>query len=72
MQGNNFSESVEFANLLDEELAQTDDYLTELAALLQAHQLTISVIESMTGGGIARKLVETPGCSNYFNATILG
>ena len=66
MQGNNFSESVEFANLLDEELAQTDDYLTELSALLQANQFTVSVIESMTGGGIARKLVETPGCSNYF------
>ena len=48
--GNNFSESLEFANLLDEELAQTDDYLTELSALLQANQFTVSVIESMTGG----------------------
>ena len=45
---------------------RTDDYLTELASLLQAHKLTISVIESMTGGGIARKLVETPGCSIIF------
>ena len=28
--------------------------------------MTISVIESMTGGGIARKLVATPGASQYF------
>ena len=66
MQGHNSSESIAFSNVLNEEIAQTDDYLTELSALLHANKYTVSVIESITGGGIARKFVETPGCSAYF------
>ena len=66
MQTKNINESVNFDQFLDKEMAMSSDYMAELATLLSAQNLTISVIESMTGGGIARKLVETPGCSDYF------
>ena len=67
MQTTNSSERVNFESILTSEVDYLDqDYLIELAALLRAHKLKIAVIESMTGGGIARKLVEMPGCSDYF------
>ena len=37
-----------------------------LATLLRSNHYKIAVIESITGGAIARKIVETPGCSDYF------
>jgi len=49
-----------------EENRNQTDVLSELGSLLSAKNQTISVIESMTGGGIARELVQTPGCSDYF------
>ncbi|RAP24022.1 hypothetical protein DID73_01805 [Candidatus Marinamargulisbacteria bacterium SCGC AG-343-K17] len=66
MQAKNINERVSFDNYLDKEMDVSSDYMSELATLLSAKKLTVSVIESMTGGGIARKLVEAPGCSNYF------
>ena len=66
MQTTDPSERVNFESILTSEVDYLDqDYLIELAALLRAHKLKIAVIESMTGGGIARKLVEMPGCSDY-------
>ena len=64
MQAKNVNERIKFNEVLEGE-AQID-YMSELASLLSVNKLTISVIESMTGGGIARKLVETPGSSDYF------
>ncbi|MEK9726841.1 MAG: CinA family protein [Candidatus Margulisiibacteriota bacterium] len=66
MQGKTADKSLNFRDILSKELESTTDYLNELTVLLNAKKLTISVIESITGGGIARKLVELPGCSNYF------
>ncbi len=66
MQTENINERVNFGDILANEVDINSDYMSELATLLSAKNLTISVIESMTGGGIARKLVETPGCSAYF------
>lgn len=42
-----------------------------LANLLKNQQLTIAVIESITGGGIARKLIEVSGSSDYFLGGII-
>ncbi len=66
MQGKTTSESLNFNDFLNEELDNTSDYITELSTFLTVNKLTVSVIESITGGGIARKLVEVPGCSSYF------
>jgi len=66
MQEKNIDERLKFSDFLDNEAGIDADYMSELATLLSAKKITISVIESMTGGGIARKLVGTPGCSEYF------
>lgn len=64
MQTENTNKRVIFSDVLDQEL--DTDYLSEFSTYLSANNLTIAVIESITGGGIARKLVEAPGCSSYF------
>lgn len=66
MQGKTTGESLKFSDFLNEELESSSDYLNELGTFLNANKLTLSVIESITGGGIARKIVELPGSSNYF------
>ena len=66
MQAKAIDERISFDQYLENELDKGTETMAELATILSAKKLTISVIESMTGGGIARKLVETPGCSDYF------
>ncbi len=66
MQTKNINERISFNHYLEKELDMGTETFSELATLLSVNKLTISVIESMTGGGIARKLVEIPGCSDYF------
>tara|TARA_A100001015_G_C15002078_1_gene718938 strand:+ start:1359 stop:1913 length:555 start_codon:yes stop_codon:yes gene_type:complete len=64
MQKKNSNERLIFSEVLDNEA--NSDYMSELSSLVSANKLTISVIESMTGGGIARRLTETAGSSQYF------
>ena len=67
MQKQFIDESLEFEKTYEEQSRSVgEDYNAELASLLRSKQLKIAVIESVTGGGIARKLVETPGSSSYF------
>ncbi len=64
MQKEDFNERITFRDILDSE--SNSDVMPELSSFISANKLTISVIESMTGGAIARKFVEMPGCSDYF------
>lgn len=66
MQGRTVDKRLSFGDLLEEKLNATDDDVIELASLLKVNKYTIATVESVTGGGIARKLVEIPGCSAYF------
>ena len=67
MQGEFASQSVEFQQFFNVESEKSvDDCMHELASLLKSNNFTIAVIESITGGGLARKIVETAGCSSYF------
>ena len=67
MQKRNISNSLKFEELLNQEISGVDsNYNNQLAELLKINKLKIAVIESVTGGGIARKIVEAPGASNYF------
>ena len=71
MSGQKIGERLDFNQVLDQELELTTDYLAELGTLLKARKYTISTIESVTGGGIARKLVELPGCSSYLLGSVV-
>ncbi|MGA0241883.1 MAG: CinA family protein [Candidatus Marinamargulisbacteria bacterium] len=67
MSGQAIRKGVAFNQFLTEEIQTTDRaYLPALGKILTREKWTLSVIESVTGGGIARRLVELPGCSNYF------
>ena len=66
MQEESIDQRISFSGILAQEVNASVDQSLELAALLSKKNMTISVIESMTGGGIARKLVATPGASQYF------
>ena len=52
--------------LMDVSIGVEESPIAELADYLREKRLTVAVIESVTGGGIARKLVEPPGASDYF------
>ena len=67
MQKEDISTGLNFKQILDNESDIVNvDYNSDLAVLLKSNNITIAVIESVTGGGIARKLIEVPGSSNYF------
>ena len=67
MQTEYINNSIKFEEILNEYEQNIDsDYNVSLATLLKSRQLKIAVIESVTGGGIARKLIEVPGSSSYF------
>ena len=67
MQKEDISTGLNFKEILDNESEIVNvDYNSDLAVLLKSNNITIAVIESVTGGGIARKLIEVPGSSNYF------
>lgn len=72
MQKEFIDESLSFEKILeDQETSVEQDYNAELATMLRSKQLKIAVIESITGGGIARKLIEVPGSSSYFLGGII-
>jgi PncC family amidohydrolase len=58
-----------FSDFLESE--QQIDSSAELAQFLTRHELTVSVIESVTGGGIARQLIGIPGASAFFAGGIV-
>ena len=66
MQGQTVDKRLNFGDLLNQKIDESLDDIRQLASLLKARKLTIATVESITGGGIARKIVETPGCSDYF------
>ena len=67
MQTDSASERIDFHDVYTSETDKvSSDYLSEFASLIQLNHYKVAVIESMTGGGIARKLVSLPGCSDYF------
>ena len=72
MQKEFINESLSFEKILeDKETSVEQDYNAELATMLRSKHLKIAVIESITGGGIARKLIEVPGSSSYFLGGII-
>ncbi len=72
MQKENINDSINFQEILtNESEAIVEDYNIKLASFLKSNKLTIAVIESLTGGGIGRKLVEIPGSSSYFLGGII-
>ena len=65
MQGQSSVESVAFSDYLTKAKQSNKEYVQELVTLLRVQGMTLSVIESMTGGGILRKLIESPGASAF-------
>ena len=67
MQRDVSNKSIEFQELLNKESENvSEEAFDSLAALLRSNKYKIAVIESVTGGAIAKKIVEAPGCSDYF------
>jgi nicotinamide-nucleotide amidase len=67
MSGQPIGERLNFTDYLDSTVTNTEwSNGRELAMFLSNAGLTLSVMESVTGGGVARQLVEHPGASAYF------
>lgn len=50
---------------------QDDTLLTPIATMLKAHNWTIGLAESCTGGAISTKITSQPGASLYFHGSII-
>ena len=44
----------------------TDRYVEELLEVLRRRKETVSVVESCTGGLLAARITDIPGCSDVF------
>ena len=67
MQEETIGKGLTFSDFLrTEEERAPNDISTQLVSFLSARKLTVSVIESVTGGGISHELVQVPGCSDVF------